>query len=251
MNNECVSIIMPVYNGSKTILKSIDSILKQTFEDYHLYVIDDHSTDSTYELLMKAYSENNKITILRNVENRGVAFTRNVGIKNCSGKYIAFCDADDLWHSEKLNKQINLLETSSIDVVCSNYQLIDKNDSVVGVVKQIEEIDYKKMLNKNHIGNLTGIYNVSKIGKVYQKNIGHEDYLMWLEILTKTNKAICMQENLAMYRITNSSLSSNKINAAKWTWVIYRKHLRLSIIKSLCCFINYALSGVIRKLKKS
>ncbi|EAM2846528.1 glycosyltransferase family 2 protein, partial [Salmonella enterica] len=92
-------------------------------------------------------------------------------------------------------------------------------------------------------GNLTGIYNASIIGKVYQKDIGHEDYLMWLTIVKKTNLVYCVQKNLARYTVSETGLSSNKAIAALWQWNIYRNELGFSMFKSLTLFIIYAFKA--------
>ncbi|WP_244560425.1 glycosyltransferase family 2 protein, partial [Escherichia coli] len=194
MNKETVSIIMPVYNGAKTIISSVESIIHQSYQDFVLYIIDDCSTDDTFSLINSRYKNNQKIRILRNKTNLGVAESRNYGIEMATGKYISFCDADDLWHEKKLERQIEVLNNECVDVVCSNYYVIDNKRNIVGEVNAPHVINYRKMLMKNYIGNLTGIYNANKLGKFYQKKIGHEDYLMWLEIINKTNGAICIQD---------------------------------------------------------
>ncbi|EBG9871346.1 glycosyltransferase family 2 protein, partial [Salmonella enterica] len=102
MNREIVSVIMPVYNGSHTIVDSIESVLNQTYKDIKLYVIDDCSTDDTAKLLTVNYANNKNVKIIISSKNKGVAASRNLGIKESKGKYIAFCDADDLWENNKI-----------------------------------------------------------------------------------------------------------------------------------------------------
>ncbi|MGK0739913.1 glycosyltransferase family 2 protein [Yokenella regensburgei] len=245
--SEKVSVIMPVYNGKSTVVQSIDSILNQTYKNIRLYIIDDCSTDGTLNLLESLYSTNDRVVIYKNNKNKGVAKTRNVGIEKSQGEYIAFCDSDDLWNETKLEKQLNILDVGDIDVVCANYSTIDVRGENIAKINAPEFITYKMMLGKNYIANLTGIYNAKKIGKVYQKSIGHEDYLMWLEILRETNHAKCIQEYLAQYRVSRKSLSANKLVAARWTWDIYRKQLKLSIFPSLYYFFQYAFRGLLKK----
>ncbi|AYL66674.1 glycosyltransferase [Citrobacter cronae] len=247
MESEKVSVIMPVYNGKSTVVQSIDSILNQTYKNIRLYIIDDCSTDGTLNLLESLYSTNSKVVICRNNKNLGVAKTRNVGIEKSQGEYIAFCDSDDLWSETKLEKQLNILDAGGIDVVCANYSTINMKGEKIAEVNAPQFITYKMMLGKNYIANLTGIYNAKKLGKFYQKSIGHEDYLMWLEILRATNYAQCIQEYLAQYRVSRESLSANKLVAARWTWNIYRRELRLSIFPALYFFSQYAFRGLLKK----
>ncbi|MBQ0213166.1 glycosyltransferase family 2 protein [Proteus vulgaris] len=240
MNNELVSIIMPAFNAEKTIKSSIESILNQTIKDFRIYIIDDNSIDTTSKIIHSFNDE--RIIYIQNNNNQGVSKSRNIGIKKCKGKYIAFLDSDDQWFSNKLEKQLELLE-NGWDVVCSNYITFTENNNLNRRLSP-EIISYEKMLLSNFIGNLTGIYNSSSLGKFYQKEKGHEDYIMWLEILKITNKAYCIQEPLAKYRVSDTSLSGNKLKAIQWQWSIYRDELNLSLIKSSYYFINYIFNAL-------
>ncbi|MEQ5178083.1 MULTISPECIES: glycosyltransferase family 2 protein [Proteus] len=238
--NEIFSVIMPVFNSEKTVSDSINSILAQTYSDFKLYIINDSSTDTSKDIILSFNDE--RIVYLETSENSGVAYARNLGIRNCTGIYISFLDSDDLWLPNKLEYQLAKLQTG-YDVVCSNYFTFN-NESDFTLRKSPTIITYSSMLKSNFIGNLTGTYNANSIGKIFQKKIGHEDYVMWLEILQKSGKAFCIQEPLAKYRISNNSLSSNKLKAIKWQWSIYRNELKLSIPKSLYCFSHYLLNAL-------
>lgn len=239
---------MPTYNSSAYIADSILSVIKQDFHDWHLYVIDDASTDDTSKIVTAFSDYDSRITYLYQLENRGVATTRNIGIEKSTGKYIAFLDSDDVWEPNKLKLQVSYLE-QGYDVVCSHYALfIDDPNNIIGVRACPIKIDYSRMLRGNCIGNLTGIYNRYKLGKVLQKKCGHEDYLMWLELLNCSGYAICVQQVLARYRVTANSLSSNKIKAASWQWRIYRNYLKFNFIKSIYYLSCYGLNAVLKRL---
>ena len=105
-----VSIIVPVYNGVKYINRCIASILCQIEQDMELIVVDDASTDGTFELLKRKYKNDERIILVRSTVNRGVATARNTGIKLARGEYIGFCDADDEWEEGKLKKQMCFFE---------------------------------------------------------------------------------------------------------------------------------------------
>ncbi|WP_407731289.1 glycosyltransferase family 2 protein [Pseudocitrobacter faecalis] len=246
IKSEVVSIIMPAYNSSSFIADSISSVVNQEFQDWHLYVIDDASTDSTADIV-KAFLDE-RITYIYQQENKGVAITRNVGIEICSGDYIAFLDSDDIWEPSKLRLQIPYLEEGH-DIVCSHYALFkDVPDNIIDIRTSPVRIDYSRMLRGNCIGNLTGIYNRSKLGRCLQKKCGHEDYLMWLELLNSTGHAICVQQVLARYRVASNSLSANKIKTASWQWRIYREYLRMNILKSAYYFVCYGFNSLVKRL---
>ncbi|BDH45250.1 glycosyl transferase [Salmonella enterica subsp. enterica serovar Choleraesuis] len=241
--NEVFSIIMPAFNAEKTISKSIESVLNQTYRDFKLYIIDDNSTDQTQSIIQDFLEKDDRIVYVKKDINSGVADTRNVGIERCAGIYISFLDADDLWREDKLTKQLKIL-SEGWDVVCSNYIAFRSDDfSIFTARKSPQVITYERLLQSNFIGNLTGVYNAVKLGKIFQKKVGHEDYIMWLDILRKSKSAFCVQENLASYRLSNGSLSSNKLKAIRWQWNIYRDILGFSVIKAMyyfSCYIAYA-----------
>ncbi|MEQ5679554.1 glycosyltransferase family 2 protein [Providencia rettgeri] len=239
-----VSIIMPCYNAEKYISESINSVLAQTYTKFELIIIDDSSTDKSINIISEY--QDNRIKLIKSNLNQGVATSRNKGIMAAKGQYISFLDSDDLWEPSKLEKQITLLE-SGWDLVCSNYSAF-KSDGKTKLRISPRVITYEDLLRSCFIGNLTGIYCAKKLGKFFQKSTGAEDYLMWLAILKSAQKAYCIQESLAKYRISNTSLSSNKFKAIKWQWSIYRNELKLSTPKSLYYFSHYLLNALKKRI---
>ena len=100
---------------------------------------------------------------------------------------------------------------------------------------------------ETRIGNLTGIYDAKKLGKIYQKKVGHEDYLMWIQIVNKAGFSYGCEDNLASYTVSKKGVSSNKVKSVLWTWNIYRNELNLNLIYSFICLIRYFIF-VIQKL---
>lgn len=241
---ETVSIIMPAYNAGAFIVSSINSVLAQTYEDWKLYVIDDASIDNTESLVLSF--NDSRICYIRQVSNQGVSIARNVGISAAQGRYIAFLDSDDQWTENKLKSQLFMLE-NGYDVVCSNYSTFSNSiDSTISTRTFPSEFTYSDMLTGNKIGNLTGVYNQERIGKVFQRQVGHEDYIMWLDVMSRTSKCFCVQDNLAYYRVSEKSLSGNKFKASLWQWNIYRKHLGLGVFKSAYYWHCYVLNALVR-----
>ncbi|WP_375373127.1 glycosyltransferase family 2 protein [Providencia huaxiensis] len=240
MNSEIFSIIMPAYNAEKTIKESILSILEQSFENFIIYIINDASSDKTKEIVLSI--DDKRIVYIENKINLGVAESRNRGLKIAKGKYISFLDSDDLWLPNKLALQYKILN-SGWDVVCSNY-IPFSSFTTYKIRKSPKIINYTDLLKSNFIGNLTGVYNSNKLGVFLQKKTGHEDYIMWLKILKKSQRAFCIQEPLARYRISENSLSSNKLKAMAWQWSIYRNEVKLSILQSSYYFSHYILNAL-------
>lgn len=235
-----VSVIMPCYNSSETIKSSIQSILDQTYSNLELIIIDDYSKDESTEIV-ETYLEDKRVKLIRNQNNLGVAETRNRGIENAQGKYIAFCDSDDVWLKDKLTKQVHYLQR--YDIVCSNYILSNIEKKRTKNIKGPEFITYHQMLKSNFIPNSSAIYNCSALGKIYQKKVRHEDYLMWLELMKKTNIVYRIQEPLMQYNQVQQSLSGNKLHSLIWTYKILHRELKLNnllVIRNLILniFIN-------------
>ena len=246
-----VSIIMPCHNGAKTIQKAIESVLSQTFKDWELIVVDDFSTDGSVAVVEKLASLDSRIKSIKNTRTTHMPATpRNVGIKAASGRFIAFLDCDDAWACSKLERQLPLFGNPKCAVVFSFYKKMDSNGAVHdGVVTSPVFVGFKQLLDGNCIGNLTGIYDTAKVGKVFQKEIHHEDYLMWLEILRKgfIARNTCTVE--AFYRENPQSVSGSKFKALSWTWNIYRRELGLGVISSSVHFVKYAVKGLCKKLR--
>lgn len=236
-----VSIIMPVYKATATIEQAVASVVTQSYDNWELVIIDDACPEDSCRVIRDQVKNNSQIIQIDNATNQGVVISRNAGIAQATGQILAFLDSDDYWQSDKLERQMAKIE-EGYDVVCANYLRVRQNSESV-VVTHKQKFNFLDMLKSNQIGNLTGMYRCDRIGKVYQKQVGHEDYLMWLEIVKRADTGYCVQEPLAYYRVSNDSLSSNKFQAMTWQWAIYRKELNLNLILSGYFFVNYIFSA--------
>ena len=135
--NTLVSVIMPVYNQATTLDLSISSICNQTFGDWELILVDDCSTDGSSHIMKKKSVNDSRIKIIKNKENFGLAKSLNIGVSNSKGKYIARMDADDISDLNRLKIQVNVLESSSVDVLGSNAVLINSDGYDIGVTDLI------------------------------------------------------------------------------------------------------------------
>ncbi len=249
--NTSVSIITPCYNSISTIQETIQSVLKQTYPYWEMLIIDDCSTDGSDIIIQQYSKQDSRIKYLKTNKSSGSpTIPRNLGIEQAQGRFIAFLDSDDVWLPTKLEEQIPIFYEPHTAIVFSNYEKMSYNGQRNGrVITAPRQATYKQLLKENIIGCLTAIYDTQKVGKLYFPKIGHEDYAMWLSILKKGYIAKNTNSTLALYRISNSSISSNKITAFKWTWNIYRKVERLPLYKSLYYFMNYAFRAGYKFLK--
>ena len=246
-----VSVIMPAYNAEKYIRAAIESVIRQTYENWELIVLDDGSTDSTAQTVKRMAEGDSRIRFCPNERNMGVAATRNRGFDLARGDYVALLDSDDVWLPQKLEKQLALAAGTKADIIYTSYYIIDKNgdksrdDYIVPA-----ETSFESMLEENHIGCSTAMLEKSIVKKYrFDGSYAHEDYVLWLQLLEAGYSAAGLTEPLVKYRFHAGSRASDKLNAAKNRWSIYRKYLKLPLGKSIVSLARYAMAGV-RKYRR-
>ena len=247
MEKEKVSIIVPMYNAEKFIGKTIESVLSQTYENWEMLIMNDVSTDNSLAVVNEYAKKDDRIKVVNTEKNMGVVKGRNHLIDLANGKYIAFLDADDYWHSQKLEKQIQFMKEKNAGISCTEYTRVKENGEKINEVVIKPEISYTDMLKNNYLGCLTVMYDVEKVGKRYFKELEkNEDYVLWLEIVKDVKTIYGLKENLAYYRVLDNSRSSNKVKTAKVRWEIYRKIEKLPLLKSIYYFMHYAVRAVLK-----
>ena len=244
--NDLVSIVTPIYNSDKYIKTAIDSVQAQTYQNWELILIDDFSQDDTLNILEDIIKNDPRIKLIMLNSNCGSAYARNKGIELAKGRYLAFLDSDDIWRSEKLDKQITFMKKGAYSFSFTSYNKInDKGDGIGPVLIKKSVIQYSDLLYTNSIGCLTVILDLKILGgKRYMPLINmRNDYALWLSLLRDGDKAHGMIDVLADYRCRKSSLSSNKLQVIKYQWKIYRFYQNLGIIKSIYYMMYYAYYG--------
>ncbi|SKB50854.1 hypothetical protein SAMN05660776_1506 [Salegentibacter holothuriorum] len=235
MENSLVSVIMPAFNAENFIEIAVESVISQTYSNWELFIIDDASTDATFSKAEKLAKQDSRIKILQNQKNSGTGVSRNKGIKAAQGDFIAFLDADDQWKPKKLQIQLQTMQEQDVSVCFSSYLQIDESGTSRNeIIEALPTLTYQKLLKSNYLGNLTGIYSVKKLGKIYAPQIRkRQDWAFWLEAVKKGGPAIGIQQCLAKYRVRKGSISRNKLELLKYNFNIYYKILGFSFIKSI------------------
>lgn len=234
-NESLVSVIMPAYNAAGFIADSIRSVQQQTYSNWELLVIDDASHDGTTQIVEEFMDGDERIKIHVLPTNQGAGFARNIGIKAATGDFISFLDADDLWKPHKLETQVAVMEEEDEKVCFSSYELInEEGHSLEKQIKALSYLTFNKLKKANYVGNLTGIYKASELGKIYCPLIRkRQDWGLWLLAIQKAGGARGIQEPLAIYRERRGSISGNKVEMLKYNYRVYRKVLKYSSLKSL------------------
>lgn len=182
IKEELCSMIMPVYNSEKYIAEAIESVIKQTYKNWEIIVVNDASTDDT-EKIIKSYQEKDKrIKLISLPKNQGAANARNTAIQNAKGKYIAFLDADDYWEKEKLQEQIQILQNSNADISYTAYLMIDETGRKIKKRSVKKLLNLKDLLKENSIIFSSVVCKKESIkNKQFKSEWYHEDYVFLLD----------------------------------------------------------------------
>ena len=230
-----VDIILPNYNSEKFIAETINSIINQTYKNWKLYVIDDHSNDNSKEILKSFENKINIFPIFIN-KNMGVAFCRNLGIRISKSKYVSFIDHDDIWSKTKLEEQIDFMEKHNHQFTYTNYTVfVEKNGN-----KELKKqnylpsfLDFEKFIKNSSLATSSMIISRSLIGKDKFTKIPIEDYFFKCKLLKKNKMAVGFNKNLLLYRLSKKSLRSNRLKTFYSIWYINRNLNKLSFIKNI------------------
>ncbi|WP_232435729.1 glycosyltransferase family 2 protein [Rivularia sp. PCC 7116] len=230
MNQETMSkkasVIIPLYNAEKYIKTTLQSILDQTYKNLEVIIVDDESPDNSVAVCQQFTDSRVKIV---HQKNRGLAGSRNTGIRHVEGEYIAFMDADDIWLPEKLEKHINHLERNpEIGVSFSRSAFIDEQDKPLGIyqITKLQDITPLDILCRSPIGNGSAAVFKKAVFediKFHDNLYGYvEDYYFddtfalsediecWLRIALTTNwKFAGLAQPLTLYRVHSQGLSTN------------------------------------------
>jgi teichuronic acid biosynthesis glycosyltransferase TuaG len=246
MQHGMVSVIIPSFNAQNVILRAIESVLSQTYQNLEIIIIDDQSDDATFNTVYGEYSADERFLIIQNNENIGAGATRNRGIEIAQGEYIAFLDADDEWYPEKLECQVEALEKSQQALICSGYDITKANTPHLITKLPSKRISYQDLLRSNKIGCLTAMYSVKKIGKQYMLPLRkRQDYALWLQITQKYGPALCIQKPLARYYIQENSISSNKIKLIIWNYKMFRLVTNYNMVSCALLTLRNAIIKII------
>lgn len=247
---DLVSVIMPCYNSAHFISETIQSIVNQTYKNFELIIVDDCSFDNTIEIVKYFASNDSRIKFVQLENNSGAAIARNRGLEIAKGRFIAFCDCDDLWFENKLENQVRFMLEKSIPISFTSYQLVNEDGkSINQVINAIERISYKEYLKNTIIGMSTSMIDTSLVNQFRFENIRtRQDTLLWITLLKRGHIAYGLNEILVKYTIRSNSISANKFKAALKVWDLYYSMEKMGFYKSSYYFLFYIFNAVKKRL---
>lgn len=249
-----VSVIIPLYNAKSYIIDAVTSALKQMYVK-ELIVIDDQSTDGSFELIRDWMDANRdrygniEMQLLRNSGNLGVAGTRNRGVSLAQGTYVAFLDADDRFAPTKIEKQIRLLEQTGAPL-CNTARVLMKADGSLTetIIHTPEKMTLSDLEKTNPINCSSVVVRKDVMTQFPMEHSEiHEDYLTWLRMLHTYEYVVGIDEPLLQYRLSENGKSRNKLKSACMTYRTYR-YAGYPVWKACRMFCSYMVNGF-RKYK--
>lgn len=252
--NEKVSIVVPVYRAEKYIAQTMDLVRAQTYSDWELILVVDGESDSSGRVIEEYLqrTQDDRIRLFyRSDGQRGAANARNKGVEEAVGRYIAYLDADDLWRPEKLERELDFLREKKAAFVFTGYEFADENGNGTGkVVHAPSKLCYRDALKNTTIFTSTVMFDTEKLEKarIRMPNIKSEDTALWWKLLREGLVAYGLDENLVFYRRPGRSLSSNKLEAIRRIWNLYRRAEGLSVPYSAYNFCFWAVRAVLRRI---
>lgn len=218
-----VSVITPVYNAEKVIEKTLHSVFQQTYRNIEIVLVDDCSKDNSQKVIEQYLPDHPEIVYFRQPTNQGAGAARNKALELAKGQYVAFLDADDMWHPSKIEKQINLLKEKNGAFSYTAIQMVDENDNVVKPKRNVkDQVDYKFLLHNTMIATSTVVIDRTVLGDFRMPlRRGGQDYATWLSLLRDGTIAYGINEALEDYRVGNrNSLANNKVKSIQQIWEI-------------------------------
>lgn len=249
MADELVSIIMPSYNTAAYIAESIRSVLAQTYSNWELIIVDDCSTDDT-DAVVAPFLADARVRYLKNDVNSGAAISRNRALREAKGEWIAFLDSDDLWHPEKLEKQIDFMKKYGYKFTYTDYQIQLNGSWLPYVYTGPNIVNRRKMRDYCYFSTITVMYDRKYVGLIQIEPVRkNNDYAMWLKIIEKS-PCYRLDECLSYYIKHDGSISSGK----KWKlikhhYILWRVAEHEDPVRACILTLRNLFWGVIKKIK--
>ena len=246
--NHLISIIIPFYKKKLFIKKTIDSVALQTYKNYEVILVYDDPDISDLAYVKKNLKKIKKKKIIINKKNIGAGFSRNKGIEKSKGKFIAFLDADDIWHKNKLKEQIKFMQRKKVNFSYTSYSIVNENNKIIKRITAEKNMTYNKLIKSCDIGLSTVIMKSNLFNKYKFPSIKtKEDYVLWLKLSKNNVKLFGIKKNLALWRRLDNQLSASTFQKLKDAFIVYNKYLKFNFLKSLVFTIILSSNFLIKR----
>jgi teichuronic acid biosynthesis glycosyltransferase TuaG len=245
-----VSIVITYFKKKFFFEKTINSIKSQTYKNFEVIVVYDDIDKSELSFVKKILKKLPKSKIIINKKNIGAGLSRNKGIRFAKGQYIAFCDADDLWHKKKLEKQIFFMLKNKIKFCHTSYKIINYYDRIIGFFKIQNKLDYKKLLKSCDIATSSVVVDkdILKKSLIFSNFKTKEDYCLWLKIVKQQKKLYGISDSLLSWRSSRNSLSDSLFQKLYDGFKVYNTSENYNALIAVYFTIRLSLFALIKKI---
>lgn len=249
MKNDLVSIIITSFNAENFIFRTLNSVLKQSYKNWELIIIDDCSNDNTRKIIanfIKNINNINNVKLILNKTNLGCNYSRNLAINESSGRFIALLDHDDYWLSDKLKIQVSFHFENKCGASCTYYRRFNARNDLGKLIKAPNFNTKHDILFQNNIG-----YSSVMIDKKFSKNFQMidsplSDFPTWINLLNNEIIFRTINEDLMRYYYHKSTGSYNKIKMVIQRWQVLRNYTNVSMLRALFLIIVYIFRSVLK-----
>ena len=245
--NTLISIVVPVYNAEKYLEETIKSIFLQGYPELEVILVDDCSTDGSADIIRRYQELYPNVYYHKLDVNSGVAIARNTAIELAKGRFVAFVDSDDIWKPGKLEKQLSLFnEHPGCPFTYTAIDYIDENGKLLKNKRSLREsVTYNYVLRNTMIATSTVIIDRNVVPDVVMPNRrSAEDYSLWLSLLKKYGPAYGINEALTSYRISSTSISSNRKKEVKYFYAVQTQDLGINKLYATFNTVCYIFNAV-------
>ena len=237
-NNNLVSIITPMYKGAAFVGETIESVLRQTYTNWEMIIVDDCSPDGGAGIRVVKQYKDPRIKLIESKVNKGSSGARNIALREAKGRFIAFLDSDDKWDGRFLREQLDFMRTKGAALVFSSYRRIDEQtgEEILRPFMVPERVDYESILRTNPIFPSTVVFDRERCGlPFFNEAFGsmRDDYVYWLDMIKKIKIGYGNKEILVDYRVRKSSVTGNKLKVIIPQWNVLYKVEKLGLLRSL------------------
>ncbi|WP_408900787.1 glycosyltransferase family 2 protein [Photobacterium piscicola] len=226
-----LSVILPVFNAEEFVVDAIDSVLNQSFPDFELIIIDDCSTDKTYDLLIKKENEDSRIKVYKNERNLKLIKTLNFGLSVARGEYIVRMDADDICNQFRFSEQYECIKKTGAVIVGSNYNIFGTKKRKIKLPE--DNLSCKlALLTCSPFCHPSVMLDLNKIRKFninYNDNYPHAEDFEFFIRLSQVGEVYNIQKPLLYYRYHNAQVSN-----------VYSKEQMESRVKAIIKHYNFS-----------
>ena len=247
---DLVSVIIPYYKKRNFVKETIVSVTNQSYDYLEILIVYDDTNFNDLEFLQEISKLDNRIRIINNKQRLGAGPSRNKGIEQSKGKYIAFIDSDDTWAPDKLRDQIAFMRKNKYQISHTSYFIIDEKKKIISQRKARDLLSINEILKSCDIGLSTVIIEkevIIKTGTKFPQLVTKEDFVFWLALLKKNYKFYAYDSNLTNWTDSKNSLSSSTIQKLFDGFKVYNHYMNFNIIKSLYYLICVSLNYLKRK----